>query len=83
MPISWQTENERRAQFTYTRSFATASKLDLVDVKVRNVTTDTNLIEQYLIVFKGIGKLRNYEVKLHIDDTVQPVAQNSISLGSC
>ena len=43
-------------------SFATASKLDLVDFKVRNVTTDTNLIEQYPNVFKGIGKLRNYEV---------------------
>ena len=51
-------------------SFATASKLDIVDVKVRNVETDTNLIEQYPNVFKGIGRLQNYEVKLHIDDTV-------------
>ena len=58
-------------------SFATASKLDLVDVKVRKVTTNTNLIEQYPNVFKRIGKLRNYEVKLHIDDTVQPVAQSA------
>ena len=58
-------------------SFATPSKLVLVDVKVRNVRTDTNLIKQYLNVFKRIGKLRNYEVKLHIDDTVQPVAQSA------
>ena len=58
-------------------SFATASKLDIVDVKVRNVETDTNLIEQYPNVFKGIGRLQNYKVKLHIDDKVQPVAQSA------
>lgn len=64
----------------YTRillNFATASKLDLVDVEVRSVTTETNLIEQYPNVFKGIRKLKNNEVQLHIDDTVQPVVQSA------
>ena len=54
-------------------SFATASKLGLVDVKVNNVATDSNLIEQYPSVFQGIGKLKNFQVKLHIDETVPPL----------
>ena len=58
-------------------SFATASKLGLVDVKVNNVATDSSLIEQYPSVFQGIGKLKNFEVKLHIDETVPPVAQSA------
>ena len=58
-------------------SFATASKLGLVDVKVNSVATDSNLIEQYPSVFQGIGKLKDYEVKLHIDETVPPVAQSA------
>ena len=39
--------------------------------------TNTNLIEQYPNVFKGIGKLRICEVKLHIDDTVQPITESA------
>ena len=33
------------------------------------------LTTEYPQVFQGIGKLKNYEVKLHIDTSVQPVAQ--------
>ena len=58
-------------------SFATASKLGLVDVKVNSVATESNLIEQYPSVFQGIGKLKNFEVNLHIDETIQPVAQSA------
>lgn len=28
-----------------------------------------------LDIFEGIGKLQNYQLKLHIDDTITPVAQ--------
>lgn len=58
-------------------SFATASKLDLVDVKINKVTSCSNLIEQYPSVFQGIGKLKNFEVKLQIDKTVPPVARSA------
>ena len=58
-------------------SFVTASKLGLVDVKVNTVVTDRSLIDQYSGVFQGIGNLKNYEVKLHIDETVKPVAQST------
>ena len=63
-------------------SFRTASNLDLVDVKIRNVTTPGDitksaLIHQYPSVFQGVGKLKDYELKLHIDETVTPVAQSA------
>jgi hypothetical protein len=39
---------------------------------------DPNEIEQlkqkYPKIFEGIGKLRNFKVKLHIDETAKPVA---------
>ena len=61
-------------------SFRTASNLVLVDVKIRNVTspedvTKSALMHQYPSVFQDVGKLKDYELKLHIDETVTPVAQ--------
>ena len=35
------------------------------------------LTKEYLGVFQGIGKLKDYEVKLHIDTSVTPVAQSA------
>ena len=34
-----------------------------------------NLIEEYDDLFHGLGKLKNYQRKLHIDENVPPVAQ--------
>ena len=34
-----------------------------------------NLIEKYDDLFHGLGKLKNYQIKLHIDENVPPVAQ--------
>ena len=48
-----------------------------MDIKINNITSCSNLIEQYPSVFQGIGKLKDYEVKLHIDKTVPPVAQSA------
>ena len=58
-------------------SYATASELGLVDIKINNIMSCSSLIEQYLSVFQGIGKLKDCEVKLHIDKTVPPVAQSA------
>ena len=33
------------------------------------------LVAEYDELFNGLGKLRNYQVKLHVDQTVPPVAQ--------
>ena len=34
------------------------------------------LIANYEDIFKGHGKLKNFQCKLHVDENVQPVAQN-------
>ena len=33
------------------------------------------LVSEYSELFTGLGKLRGYKAKLHIDDSVQPVTQ--------
>ena len=48
-----------------------------MDIKINNITSCSSLIEQYPSVFQGIGKLKDCEVKLHIDKTVPPVAQSA------
>ena len=58
-------------------SYATASELGLVDIKINNIMLCSNLIEQYLSVFQEIGELKDYELKLHIDKPVPPVAQSA------
>ena len=49
-------------------------------VNTRNCNTvDGSFVVQlkakYPIVFQGIGKLKNYQLKLHIDPSVTPVVQ--------
>ena len=60
-------------------SCVTAQDLHLIDVKVNQVDSQHHLSDelttQYPKFFKGIGKLKNTQVRLHIDDSVEPVAQ--------
>ena len=45
-------------------------------INAKMCTTPTNqLVLEYDDLCQGIGKLKDFKVKLHIDDTVQPVAQ--------
>ena len=37
--------------------------------------TPASLIEEYDDLFHGVGKLKNYQIKLHIDENVPPVAR--------
>lgn len=53
-------------------SYTTATELDLVKVHVKNINSPE---VKYPNLFKGIGKLNNTTVKLHIDEKVKPVAQ--------
>ena len=63
-------------------SYHTAQKLGLITVSVNTATItdrDTNnsesLKEQFKSLFRGIGKVPNKEVKLHIDPDVTPREQ--------
>ena len=58
--------------------FNTATKLSVIKV-VNKIQTDKSGNvedeEEFKHLFKGIGKLKNRQIKLHVDKDVQPVAQ--------
>jgi hypothetical protein len=42
-----------------------------------NTLTDTNIKQKFPECFQGVGKLKDFELKIHIDPDVRPVAQSS------
>ena len=63
-------------------SYDTSVQLELVP-EINSVTAKSeissrkvdNLVKQNSVLFQGIGKLKDREIELHIDESVQPVAQ--------
>ena len=55
--------------------FPSAQELGLIQIVSR--ISESELQNQYPGLFKGIGKLKNKQFKLHIDESVTPVAQTS------
>ena len=57
--------------------FDAATELDLVTVNLNSVQADKSerLKTEFPDLYRGIGKLKNAQVKLHIDTSVRPVAQ--------
>lgn len=47
-----------------------------VGLRVNNVTDTENAVANYPECFDGIGKLEGYQLKLHINENVTPVAQS-------
>jgi len=47
-----------------------------IDLKVLRVGPEVNAIQEmeHAGLFEGIGKMRDYKAKLHIDPEVRPVA---------
>ena len=62
----------------------TKQKVSLTNLKQNNNTVDT-LVQKYPECFSGMGKLKNYKLKLHIDKNVCPVSQppRKIPFGLC
>ena len=61
-------------------SYQTASELNMITLHVNKVTSTSSVssddIEQkYPDIYNGIGKLKEFEVKLHIDKQVPPVSR--------
>ena len=52
----------------------TAEALNLIKF-TKKITTKESIIQEFGSVFRGIGKMKGVQVKLHIDETVQPVVQ--------
>ena len=65
--LSWKTSQALRLLQTIQQVKDLSSKPD--------TKGPANLIEEYDDLFHGLGKLKNYQVKLHIDEVVPPVAQ--------
>ena len=65
--LSWKTSQALRLLQTIQQVKDLPSKPD--------TKGPANLIEEYDDLFHGLGKLKNYQVKLHIDEDVSPVAQ--------
>lgn len=65
--LSWKTSQELRLLQTIQQ---------VKDLPTKpNTKGPANLIEEYDDLFHVLGKLKNYQVKLHIDEDVPPVAQ--------
>jgi hypothetical protein len=69
-------------------SYRTASELDLIRITINQISdkipssscagstiTIEDLERKYPQLFEGVGKLKNHQVKLYIDENVKPVAQ--------
>ena len=58
---------------------ATAQQLGVLKLgpeAVNTVNTEADdIVQQYPECFNGLGKLKNFELKIHIDESVKPVAQ--------
>ncbi|XP_062614532.1 uncharacterized protein K02A2.6-like [Saccostrea cucullata] len=57
-----------------------AQKLGLIPITINAVDQNENtdqpsILTRFADRFEGIGKLKDFQVKLHIDETVKPVAQ--------
>ena len=57
----------------------TSEKVGLLRVgpDVSSVASDRDLTDKYPMLFRGLGKLRDFQLELHIDPDVRPVAQRA------
>ena len=54
--------------------YATATKLGILQI-ANAVSVERNIFQRYPRLFTGPGKMKNVEIKLHIDESVNPVHQ--------
>ena len=53
----------------------TATELGILNVAHTNFLSERDLFAKYEKYFGGVGKLKNFKLKLHVDETVTAVAQ--------
>ena len=51
----------------------TSEELGILKIEINTVSHDT-LLEEYPECFQGVGKLKGFQAKLHIDESVKPIA---------
>ena len=65
--LSWKTSQDLSLLQTVQQVKLLPSKLE--------AGTPSGLLAEYDDLFHGLGKLKNYQIKLHIDEEVPPIAQ--------
>jgi hypothetical protein len=55
--------------------YTTAFAVGVVDINLNAVSASHHITEKYLHLFEGIGKLKDFDLKLHINEWIPPVAQ--------
>ena len=55
--------------------YTTATDLGILQI-ANAVSVEKNVFQSYLSLFSGLGKMKNVEVKLHIDENVKPIHQS-------
>ena len=52
----------------------TSELLAILKIEINSVSEE-NLLREFERIFVGVGKLRDFQAKLHVDESVQPIAQ--------
>jgi hypothetical protein len=52
----------------------TSELLAILKIEINSVSEE-NLLREFEGIFVGVGKLRDFQAKLHVDESVQPIAQ--------
>ena len=55
--------------------YSTATDLGILQI-ANTVSVEKNVFQSYPSLFSGLGKMKNIEVKLHIDENVRPIHQS-------
>lgn len=55
--------------------YKTAQELDLVKIKVNTIAQSSHIMDEFADGFSGFGKLKGFQVGLHIDKSIKPIAQ--------
>ena len=83
----FKSEIESKKKFTCAESFVvkgmngslmcyeTAQELGLIKIQVNTITQSSQILDEFADRFSGIGKLKGFQVELHIDKSIKPITQ--------
>ena len=55
--------------------YKTAQELDFIKIQVNTITQSSQIMDEFADCFSGIGKLKGFQVELHIDKSIKPITQ--------
>ena len=55
--------------------YKTAQAFDLIKIQENTITQASQIMDEFADCFSGIGKLKGFQVELHIDKSIKPITQ--------